>query len=400
MACMIRVARIITRLNIGGPAIQAITLSDRLRDRGFETLLIHGRLAHGEGDMSYLHRDPQARLAFVPSMTRPVSPVADLGAIASVLRHLLAFKPHIVHTHTAKAGTVGRSAAFAYNRVSRTKARTVHTYHGHSLEGYFRDSSAFVAIERMLARATDRLVAISPRIQAELRDRYHIGRRDQWAVVPLGFDLASLAAIDAGAREAARRELGIDPGTPVVTIVGRLTAIKQHELFLRVAGAVHRRQPSTVFLIVGDGELRAEMGALAASLGLDGCARFLGWRQDLDTIYGATDVCVLTSRNEGTPVAVIEALAAGVPVVSTDVGGVRDVLNDSVLGAAAADGDVDALAGLVLAALSPTQRAADSIAARRASVTGRYGLERLVTDIDSLYRSLLDGSLRHASQRS
>jgi glycosyltransferase involved in cell wall biosynthesis len=276
------------------------------------------------------------------------------------------------------------------------KARTVHTYHGHSLEGYFRDASAFVAIERTLARTTDRLVAISPRIEAELRDRYHIGQRAQWAVVPLGFDLAALAAIDAGARAAARRTLGLDPATPVVTIVGRLTAIKQHELFLRVAGVVHQQQPSTVFLIVGDGELRAEMGALAASLGLDGCARFLGWRQDLATIYGATSVCVLTSRNEGTPVAVIEALAAGVPVVSTDVGGVRDVLNDPVLGAAAGDGDVDGLAGLVLAALSPALRAPESIAARRASVTGRYGLERLVTDIDNLYRSLLDGSLREA----
>lgn len=386
---MLRVARVITRLNIGGPAIQAATLSDRLRDRGFETLLIHGRLADGEGDMSYLLRDRPVPTAFVPSLQRPVSPAADAVAVASILRQLIAFKPHIVHTHTAKAGTVGRTAAFAYNRLARERARTVHTYHGHSLEGYFRFAGAFIAVERLLARASDRLIAISPRIETDLRDRYHIGRRDQWTVVPLGFDLAPLVAVNGAKRADARRALGLNEPDAVVTIVGRLTAIKQHELFLRVARAVLDRLPSTVFLIVGDGERRGELEALAASLGLGGRARFLGWRRDLPTIYGATDVCVLTSKNEGTPVAVIEALAAGVPVVSTDVGGVRDVIDDPLLGWVAADGDAGALAGHVVRALLPEMRAMDAMAARRASVTARYGFDRLVADIDGLYRSLL-----------
>ena len=386
---MIRVARIITRLNIGGPSIQAATLSDRLRDHGFDTLLIHGRLADGEGDMSYLLRDRGVRTAFVPSLQRPVSPIADVRAVAEILRQLIAFKPQIVHTHTAKAGTAGRAAAMAYNRLSRSPARTVHTYHGHSLEGYFRYAGVFVAIERLLAHATDRLIAISPRIESELRERYRIGRADQWTVVPLGFDLTPLLAVDEAARAAARRALDLDPAAPVITIVGRLTAIKQHELFLRVAEAVHRQRPSAIFTIVGDGERRSEMEALAATLGLTDQVRFCGWRQDLPTIYGAADVCVLTSRNEGTPVAVIEALAAGIPAVSTDVGGVRDVLNDPVLGATAPDGDVDALAGHVLRALAPEMRTASAIAARRASITARYGIDRLVNDIDDLYRGLL-----------
>ena len=137
---------------------------------------------------------------------------------------------------------------------SHAKARTLHTYHGHSLEGYFRYAGAFIAIERMLARGTDRLIAISPRIAADLRDRYRIGRADQWRIVPLGFDLSALAAVDDAARADARRALGIDPGTPVVSIVGRLTAIKQHDLFLRVARAVHDARPATQFLVVGDGE--------------------------------------------------------------------------------------------------------------------------------------------------
>jgi glycosyltransferase involved in cell wall biosynthesis len=386
---MVRVARIITRLNIGGPAIQAIMLSDRMRDHGFETLLLHGRLGPGEGDMTYLQRDALTRRVFIPSLQRPISSVADVMATGGVLRELVRFKPHIIHTHTAKAGTVGRTAAFLYNRLVRTPARTVHTYHGHSLEGYFRNAGAFIAIERLLARGTDRLVAISPRIEADLCSRYRIGRVDQWAVVPLGFDLDSLVAIDADARAAARRQLGLNPTVPTVSIVGRLTAIKQHELFLQVANAVHGRQPAAIFLVVGDGERRAELEALANSLGLSAHVRFLGWRQDLSTIYAATDVCVLTSRNEGTPVAIIEALAAGVPVVSTDVGGVRDVLLEPELGSAAPDGNVDALARLVLEALPAGFRSDACVAARRASVTSRFGFDRLLHDVEALYRSLL-----------
>src|SRR5512132_3053255 len=185
---MVRVARIITRLNIGGPSIQATMLSDRLREHGYETLLIHGRLAEGEGDMSYLLQD-SVRTSYVPALRRSVAPLADSRAVARILRELKTFKPHIVHTHTAKAGTIGRAAAFAYNRLARTRARTVHTYHGHSLVGYFRHAGAFIAIERLLAHATDRLIAISPRIATDLRDEYRIGHPEQWRIVPLGFDL-------------------------------------------------------------------------------------------------------------------------------------------------------------------------------------------------------------------
>ena len=386
---MIRVARVITRLNIGGPSIQTVTLADRLREHGFDTLLIHGRLADGEGDMSYLLRDRDVKTALVPSLQRPVSPIADARAVAGILRELKAFKPQIVHTHTAKAGTTGRLAAIAYNRLSSIRARTVHTYHGHSLEGYFRHAGPFVAIERLLALATDQLIAISPRIESELRDRYRIGRPEQWTMVPLGFNLTPLLAVDLAARAAARQALDLDADAPVITIVGRLTAIKQHELFLRVAHAVHQQRPTAIFTIVGDGERRREMEALAASLGLTNHVRFYGWRQDLATIYGAANVCVLTSRNEGTPVAVIEALAAGVPAVATDVGGVRDVLNDPVLGATAPDGDIDGLAAHVLSALSPEMQSPSAVAARRASATARYGLDRLVSDIADLYRALL-----------
>jgi glycosyltransferase involved in cell wall biosynthesis len=319
-----------------------------------------------------------------------VAPVDDVRALVAVLGELKRFQPHIVHTHTAKAGTIGRTAAFAYNRFARTAARTVHTYHGHSLEGYFRSAAAFIAIERALAPATDRLIAVAPAIAADLQQRYRIGRPDQYIVVPLGFDLAPFTTIDADARAAARHALGIDASANVATIVGRLTAIKQHDLFLRVARAVRDDAPGTTFLIVGDGELRPDLERLAAALGIGAAVQFLGWRKDLTTIYAASDVCVLTSRNEGTPVALIEALAAGIPVVSTDVGGVRDVVGDPALGSVAPDGDVHQLAGAVGRALSPDARRADLVDARRRSATTRYGFDRLAADITALYRSLLD----------
>jgi glycosyltransferase involved in cell wall biosynthesis len=385
----IRIARIITRLNIGGPAIQAAMLSDRLRESGFETLLIFGRLSEAEGDMSYLLDGRRVQSAFVPTLQRSVAPAADLRALVQILRHLLAFKPHVVHTHTAKAGTLGRLAAFAYNRFARTPARTVHTYHGHVLEGYFRYAGAFTRAERALAKVTDRIVAISPQIAADLQQRYAIGRPEQYVVIPLGFDLAPFAAVDDQARQVARRSLRLNASTPTVAIVGRLTAIKQHGLFLRIAREVRNHEPAAVFLIVGDGECRSDLERTAGELGISDAVRFLGWRRDLAAIYAATDVCVLTSRNEGTPVALIEALAAGVPVVSTDVGGVRDVVCAPELGQLAPDGDVGHLAAHVLDALAPAAHTAERKAVRRRSVLACYGFDRLSVDIASLYRTLL-----------
>jgi glycosyltransferase involved in cell wall biosynthesis len=292
----------------------------------------------------------------------------------------------------AKAGTVGRLATAIYNRTAgrAQPARVVHTYHGHVLEGYFSPwkSKLFVGIERQLARATDRLIAISPAIQRNLLEDYRIGRDDQYRVVPLGFDLSPFVAIDEGARREARAALGLGDAARVVTTIGRLTAIKQHALFIETAALVAARDPAAVFLIAGDGELRSELAMLARERGLESRVRFLGWRRDLATVYGASDVFLLTSRNEGTPVAIIESLAAGVPVVSTDVGGVRDVVDDAA-GRLAAPGDARALAHHVVTLLADPGIRERMGHAGRESVVARYGLDRLVADIDDLYQELL-----------
>ena len=388
----IRVLRIITRLNIGGPSIQAIALSDRLSARGFETELVHGRLGDGEGDMRYLFA-PGMRARYLPSLRRPVAPWHDAFALARLLDLMRDVRPHIVHTHMAKAGTLGRLAAAAYNATAgrNNRARVVHTYHGHVLEGYFdsRTAKIFTAAERQLARVSDAIVAISPQIRTELLDDFHIGRADQYRVIPLGFDLTALAAIDETTRRKARAALDIPADAPVVSTVGRLTAIKQHDLFLEAAALVARRDPRALFLIVGDGELRGDLERTAERLGLASRARFLGWRRDLTTIYGATDVFLLTSRNEGTPVALIESLAAGVPGVSTDVGGVRDVIDNGAVGRLGPSGDAKALAEHTLALLAdPEERRLMGENGRR-SVIARYTLERLVDEVEQLYRELL-----------
>lgn len=389
-----RVLRLITRLNIGGPSIQAITLSERLTSRGFTTRLVHGSLGEGEGDMRYL-LSPSVNVEHLPRLGRELSPGDDYAVFRCVSAMVREFRPQIVHTHMAKAGAIGRAAAALYNRsvAPSDRARIVHTYHGHVLEGYFSPAKTalFVGVERLLARSTDRIIAISPAIRDELLRDHRIGRAEQYRVVPLGFDLSALAAIDDRARADARLRLGIDAGAHVVSTVGRLTAIKQHHLFLETARIVARSDPSAVFLIAGDGELRTTLEDTARDFGLADRVRFLGWRRDLATIYGASDVFLLTSRNEGTPVALIESLAAGVPGVSTDVGGVRDVLIDSsgVVGIAAPYGDAVGLADAVAKLLADASLRRAYGERGRASVVARYGVDRLVGDIDALYRELV-----------
>ena len=386
------VVRIITRLNIGGPSIQATRLTGALEREGFTTTLIHGRLGEGEGDMSYLI-PPGARAIRLETLQRRLAPLADVRALWRVYRELKRARPLIVHTHMAKAGLVGRVAAAAYNltRGSSPRARVVHTYHGHVLEGYFSApmTRMFIKLERLLARLSDAIVAISPAIERELQDDFRIGRRDQYRVVALGFDLAPFAAVDDTARAQARATLAIPADAEVVSTVGRLTAIKQHRLFLDAIAAAVTERPRLLALIAGDGELRGDLENYARRLGISDRVRFLGWRRDLAVIYGATDVFMLTSRNEGTPVALIEAMASGVPGVSTDVGGVKDVIASDAVGARVPDADASALAAAVIRYLVNAALRRQAGARARAAVLDRYSLDRLVRDIVSLYRELL-----------
>jgi glycosyltransferase involved in cell wall biosynthesis len=392
----IAVVRVITRLNIGGPSIQATRLSALDRD-GFSTTLIHGRLGDGEGDMRYLIA-PGSRAIYVDTLCRPLSPLNDLRAWLRILRELRQARPLIVHTHMAKAGLLGRLAAAVYNatRGRAPRARVIHTYHGHVLEGYFSPlmTRVFIGFEQLLAHVSDAIVAISPAIERELRDQFGIGRADQYRVVPLGFDLTPFAAINDATRVRARQDLQLAADADVVCTVGRLTAIKQHRLFLDTIAGVAASRPNLVALIAGDGELRSDLERYAAGLGLADRVRFLGWRRDLATIYAASDVFLLTSRNEGTPVALIEAMASGIPGVSTDVGGVKDVIVSDDTGARVGEHRADALAAQVVRYLGDPGLRRQTGTRARAAVLDRFSLDRLVHDVQRLYRDLLAPRLR------
>lgn len=389
----LRVARVITRLNIGGPSIQALSLGPTLANRGFDTLLLHGTLGEAEGDMTTLLAVGEGEVERVPALQRELSVSKDLRALWQIYRALRRHRPHVVHTHMAKAGTVGRLAGVIYNatRGAAPRARLLHTYHGHVFEGYFGSitSRVFMAIERWIGHRSDAIVAISPQIQRDVVTTFGIADARRTHLVPLGFDLDRFFAVNVETRMRARQLLQLPSDALVVTTVGRLTPIKHHELFLDMAARLAPRHPRLVCLLVGDGESRQALERQVEIAGLRTHVRFLGWRGDLDVVYGATDVFVLTSKNEGTPVALIEAMASGVPAVSTDVGGVRDVLVDAQAGTLVPSGDAAALAEAVDHFVGSPERRRRAGDAARTCVRARYDLSRLADDLEHLYRSLV-----------
>jgi len=386
-----RVVRIITRLNVGGPARQAILLTDVLRPLGYETELVWGAEEAEEGRIEIPVGVPNTHLR---DLRRALHPAHDPKALRALARLLTARRPQVVHTHMAKAGALGRVAAW------RSKVPVVvHTFHGHVLEGYFSRpvSAAYVAAERSLARISHALIAVSPAVRDELLS-LGIGRPSQWRVIPVGLDLGDLLEAD-GDPVAARRAVGLPEDGPVVGIVGRLVPVKDHVTFLEAAARIRRERPDVTFVVAGDGELRAVLEEQARrTLGGDRC-RFLGWVKDLRSLYGAIDVAVLTSRNEGTPVALIEAAAASKPVVATRVGGVADVVVDGRTGHLCPPGDPTAVATAVLELLGDPTQAHHMGAAARETVRERFTIERLANDLADLYRELLDANLHRLGGR-
>lgn len=386
----IRLVRIIARLNVGGPAIQAITLTRLLEPRGYSTTLVRGRESAAEGNMDYLADELGVAPTLVATMRRDPG-FGDLAALWTLVAILRRERPRIVHTHAAKAGTLGRAAALIAFPRSPSRPVLVHTFHGHSLTGYFsaRSADRYRAIERFLAKRTDVLVAVSPEVRDDLV-RLGVANSGRFVVIPLGFDLAAfLDDTDREQRRAAlRSEWGIADGEKVVTLVARLVPIKRVDRFLSVARLLSAR-PDTRFVVVGDGELRGQLKASDDASALGARVTWAGFRRDMPDVCFASDVVVLTSDNEGTPVSLIEAQAAAVPVVGTDVGGVRSAVQDGRTGLLAAADDVEGLARAVSTVLDESELAGRLAAAGRRHAASAYALDRLVADHDRLYRKLL-----------
>lgn len=388
----VRVVRIIARLNVGGPARHATTLDAALRNHDMTTLLVHGSVDPAEGSLEDLVPSLGLRAHRIPELGRAVRPWSDLVAWWRLTALIFREQPDVVHTHTAKAGTLGRLAALAYN-LTRPRARqavVVHTFHGHVLSGYFGPAGdlAVRLVERTLARVTDRIVTISARQKHDICERFGVARPDQVDVIELGLDLDDLLVLGADGR--LREALGLTDEAVVFTYAGRLVPIKDLPTLIRAFAVVATRVPQAHLVIAGDGGLRQPLEALAASLGLTNRVTFTGWRRDLDVLYAGTDVGVLSSINEGTPVALIEAMAAGRPVVATAVGGVEDIVAHERTGLVVSPGNVAALAdAMERLALDPARRKRMGAAAR-AETGRRFSHVRLADDINRSYRRALE----------
>jgi glycosyltransferase involved in cell wall biosynthesis len=407
-----KVLRIIARLNVGGPARHVVWLTSGMNQFGYETLLVAGVVPPGEDDMSYVAAQAGVTPLILAEMSREISP-KDALTVWKLFRLMLREQPNLVHTHTAKAGTVGRVAGWMYRwltpatLIGRPRpCRFVHTYHGHVFHSYYSSArtSLFLTIERMLARlVTDRIVVITDQQRREINESFRVGRAKQFAVIPLGIDLHIYADWQTR-REQFRRELDAAADEVLVGIVGRLTEIKNHALFLRAAFEFQKLGRANVkFVIVGDGHLRPQLEQQVDELGIRDCVRFLGSRNDPENFYPALDVVALTSLNEGTPLSIIEGMANARPVVATLVGGVGDLLGAKVSavsdrqfaiherGLSVMSGDTEGFARAIDYLVGNGQLRSELGQRGREFVLKHYAKERLLADMSALYSELLHG---------
>lgn len=383
----IRILRVIARLNMGGPAIHVSNLAAGLAPRGYETTLVAGSLARGEDSMAFLADRLGIRVLTVPELQREVSPVHDARSVRRMTSIIREMRPHILHTHTAKAGAIARAAALVSGEAR--PPIVVHTFHGHVLKGYFDPvrTRVFKEVERTFARTTDALVAVSPEVRDELVGA-RIAPRDKFTVIRLGIPLDERLG-DATADLDYRGLYGIPADAFVVGWVGRMTEVKDTDAVLEIVRAARDRGVDAVLVMVGDGPDRTRLEQLAHDLGIARSTLFVGYQSEVAGYYRLFDAFLLPSVNEGTPVSAIEALASGTPVVATRVGGVPDVVRDGEDGFLFESGDTEAAAGALAQLASNPALRTELGGAGRERVRERYAVSRLVDDVDRLYRRLL-----------
>ena len=386
-AAPIRIARIITRLDLSGPAWHVCSLTASLDHGEYTSWLICGRAAPNEHDGSPIAAAAGVRPIYIDDLRRGLG-WHDLKAGAAINRLLGRIDPAIVATHTTKAGTLGRVVGLWRSLARRERIRLVHTYHGHPFHHYFSSpvSRAIVAIERRLASLTDLIITVSPTIRRQLIEEYRIAGPEKVRVVPLGFDFSWRQRL-ASERGWLRAKLGIGESTVLIGTVGRLAKIKNTAMMLRAFAQMLRKEAIDARLaVIGEGDQLENLQNLTRELALEDRVTFCGWVLERERIFSDLDATCLSSQNEGTPVSIIESLAAGVPVVATRVGGVADVMNDPMDGELVESGNEEALA----AALARVARRRRVIAAgRSAAICQQYSASRMVKDIESLYREVL-----------
>lgn len=369
--------RVISRMNVGGPAVQVSGLMRSLPADVFEQRLFVGQCDEDEEDFLETQA-PDVEFTRVPGLGRAPRALDDMRALRALEREIRHFRPHIVHTHTAKAGALGRAASV----LARTGAARVHTFHGHLLHGYFGPAAtqALIAAERSLAAVSDRMVAVGPQVRDDLLAA-GIGRASQYEVIPPGLDLPPLPD-----GLAAREALGLRTGGPVIAFIGRLAPVKRVDRFLDVVARVAQEVPNAQFVVAGGGHDELMLRGVVAADELP--VRVLGWRSDVETVLAASDLILLTSDNEGTPVSLIQAALAGVPAVATDVGSVRDVVVDGETGWVTPI-DARSLTESVVGALRDEPQLRRRGEAARVRAEQLYGVSRLARDHHALYAGVV-----------
>lgn len=383
----LKILRIIARLNIGGPAIHAVLLTKEFNDNEFESVLMHGAISNKEGDMGYIAKRYGVNPVYVAALKREINPFLDIAALWGIFSYMRHYKPDIVHTHTAKAGTLGRIAAILAGVPVK-----VHTFHGNIFYGYFGSASTrfFIFMERFLAKFTNVIIAISTLQKNEIVQRYRIIPAKKCRVVRLGFDLERFL-ISEQKKGIFRNKLEVDKDDILIGIIGRLVSIKNHKMFIDAAGHVMKNVKGSPaekirFVIVGDGELKEELLIYADSKGFAKKIFFTGWNKDMDEVYADLDIVTLTSINEGTPVSLIEAMASSKPVIATDAGGTKDALGN--VGLLVPSGDYRAMGDKMLELVYSEEKRRELGERGRNFVKNIYSKKRLVRKIRELYKEL------------
>ena len=385
----IRIARIVTRFGVGGVERHVSTLTANLNHEKFRSWLICGRAEKNERECPEFARDAGVEPVFIESLRRSLG-IWDIDASFKLHQVLKRVQPQIVETHQSKAGALGRSMARLNFGANGQRPRLIHTFHCHQFDGYFKSpvARAFILIERWLARLTDMIITVTPTIRRQLINEYQIVDASRVRVVPLGFDFSWLNDI-CRERGWLRGRLGITNSTVVFGAVGRFAPIKNIEFLLRsFARMLRERWVDARLVLVGDGEMRKQLESLAHDLSISDQVLFAGWVLDRARIFCDLDVTCLSSHNEGSPLCLIESIAAGVPVIATKVGGVADVASSELDGELIEPANEQAYAAALARAAENRRHVPQQ---RSAAFRDFYSIRRLIGDMESIYSEVLDG---------